>query len=137
MGRAVAYMRARLGHPVSVAELAREARLSPYHFLRVFTVEVGRTPHRHLVKLRIGEAKRLLAQDHTVTEAALRCGFSSTAHFSAVFLRETGMRPSRWAGYGLRPTAQYTSSGAWTDPGAGRHCEVGTTPGASTSRPSK
>jgi hypothetical protein len=36
---------------------------------------------------------------------------------------------------GLRPTAQYTSSAAGSVPGSGRHSEVDTTPGSSSSRP--
>ena len=94
--RAVVFMRARLERQVTVAELAGLAGLSPYHFLRVFKRATGHTPHRYLTLLRIGEAKRLLEGGSTVTQAAQRCGFYSTAHLSAVFLRETGVRPSRW-----------------------------------------
>ena len=90
-------MRKRLGHPMTVSELAREALLSPYHFLRVFKTEMGHTPYRHLTMLRMDEAKRLLERGETVTRTAERCGYSNTAYFSAAFLRETGVRPSRWA----------------------------------------
>lgn len=96
VGRAVAYMRERLGHRVTLPELASQAWLSPYHFLRVFKREVGRTPYRYLTMLRMHEAKRLLSQGETVTAVAMRCGYSSTAHFSATFRKETGLRPSRW-----------------------------------------
>ena len=72
------------------------ARLSPYHFLRVFTQATGHTPHRYLILLRVAEVKRLLERGVTVTRAAQRCGFYSTAHLSSVFVRETGVRPSRW-----------------------------------------
>ncbi len=89
-------MRDQLGRPVTVTELADVARLSPYHFLRVFKRATGHTPHRYLILLRIAEVKRLLEGGVTVTRAAQQCGFYSTAHLSAVFLRETGVRPSRW-----------------------------------------
>ncbi|MFI6995971.1 helix-turn-helix domain-containing protein [Nocardia sp. NPDC050175] len=94
--RAVAHMRDQLARPVTVAELAGVAQYSPYHFLRMFKRATGYTPHRYLTLLRIVEAKRLLERGVTVTQAARWCGFSSTAHLSAVFLRETGVRPSRW-----------------------------------------
>ncbi|MDT8912272.1 AraC family transcriptional regulator [Amycolatopsis sp. PS_44_ISF1] len=94
---AVAYLRDRLAHPVTVTELAGAVRLSPYHFVRVFKRATGHTPHRYLVLLRIAEAKRLLEDGATVTRTAQQCGFYSAAHLSAVFLRETGVRPSRWA----------------------------------------
>jgi AraC family transcriptional regulator len=94
--RALAYMQDQMGRPVTVAELAGVAWLSPYHFLRVFKRATGHTPHRYLMLLRINEVKRLLECGITVAEAAGRCGFCSTAHLSSVFLRETGVRPSGW-----------------------------------------
>jgi AraC family transcriptional regulator len=94
--RAVAYLRNQLERPVTVAELAGVAGFSPYHFLRVFKRATGHTPHRYLTLLRIAEVKRLLERGVTVTQAAQRCGFYSTAHLSAAFLRETGVRPSHW-----------------------------------------
>ncbi|MDP9794681.1 AraC family transcriptional regulator [Catenuloplanes nepalensis] len=94
--RAVALMRERLDRPPAVAELAAAAGLSPYHFLRVFTRATGLTPHRYLMRLRIGEARRLLDRGVSVAETADRCGFSSPAHLSAAFLREVGVRPSRY-----------------------------------------
>ena len=81
---------------MTVSELAGQALLSPYHFLRVFKRETGRTPYRYLTMLRMREAKRLLAQGQTVTAVAARCGYSSAGHFSAAFRKETGVRPSRW-----------------------------------------
>jgi AraC-like DNA-binding protein len=94
--RAVGYMREHLRQPVTVAELAAVAGFSPYHFLRLFRRATGHTPHRYLILLRIAEVTRLLERGVTVAQAARQCGFSSTAHLSAVFLRETGVRPSRW-----------------------------------------
>ncbi|BCJ49872.1 AraC family transcriptional regulator [Actinoplanes sp. NBRC 14428] len=93
---ALAYLRENLGRPVTLAEVAATVRLSPFHFLRVFKQSTGRTPHRYLIELRIEEAKRLLGRGLTVTETAGRCGFSSPAHLSTAFLRETGVRPSRF-----------------------------------------
>jgi AraC family transcriptional regulator len=92
----LAYMHARLDQPLTVAELAGVALLSQYHFLRVFKRATGDTPHHYLVRLRVEEAKRLLHEGITVTEAARRCGFSSPAHLSAAFMRETGVRPSHY-----------------------------------------
>ena len=111
-----------VGGEVSVAELAGVARLSTYHFLRVFKQAIGHTPHRYLTVLRIAEVKRLLERGVTVAQAARQCGFSSPAHLPTVFLQETGVRPSRW-----RPPASDHSS---TDHSltererGGRHCVV-------------
>ncbi|MDG4782446.1 AraC family transcriptional regulator [Micromonospora sp. WMMD961] len=108
VGRAVAYMRERLGHPLTVPELAGQALLSPYHFLRVVKRQTGRTPYRYLTMLRMREAKRLLGAGETVTAVAARCGYSSTAHFSAAFRRRPGCGPPAGSGVevaGRRPDA--------------------------------
>ncbi|AEW99611.1 helix-turn-helix domain-containing protein [Streptantibioticus cattleyicolor] len=95
VGAAIALMRDRLAEPVTLADLAAEAHLSPYHFLRVFKATTGQTPHRFLTRLRIEAAQRLLVNgDLTVAEIARRCGFGSPGALSASFLRHTGMRPS-------------------------------------------
>ncbi|MEG8179891.1 helix-turn-helix transcriptional regulator [Nocardia terpenica] len=94
--RAVVYMQDQMQRTVTLAELAGVARLSPYHFLRMFKRATGHTPHRYLTLLRIAEVKRLLERGATVVAAAQLCGFYSAAHLSAVFVRETGVRPSRW-----------------------------------------
>ena len=101
-------MTERLGEPLTVTDLAAEVRLSPYHFLRTFRRAVGETPHRRLVRMRLAEAKRLLESGATVADTARRCGFSSSSHFSAVFLREIGMRPSQWV---FSPAASYRPTG--------------------------
>lgn len=93
---AIAFMRDRLGEPLRLADIADAVSLSSYHFLRVFKQATGTTPGRYLIRLRIEEAKRLLDRGLTVGEVARRCGFAGSAHLSAVFLRETGLRPSAY-----------------------------------------
>ncbi|WP_306204628.1 helix-turn-helix domain-containing protein [Actinoplanes sp. RD1] len=94
--KAVALMRERLADPLTLADLAAAAYLSPYHFVRVFKQATGETPGRHLTRLRVREAARLLDAGHTVTAVARRCGFSSPSHLSTAFLREFGVRPSHY-----------------------------------------
>lgn len=93
--RAIAVMRERLDEPLTVAEIAAEAHLSAYHFIRVFRGATGETPHRFLTRLRIERARRLLSgSDLTVAQIAVRCGFASPGALSAAFLGEVGVRPS-------------------------------------------
>jgi AraC family transcriptional regulator len=94
--KAIALMREQLDQPLTLADLAAAAWLSPYHFLRVFKQATGETPARYRTRLRVREAARLLDAGRTVSEAAVCCGFSSPAHLSSAFLRETGMRPSQY-----------------------------------------
>jgi AraC family transcriptional regulator len=89
------YIRARLAEPISLDDLCRVAGLSKRHFLRAFRESLGTTPHRHVLNLRIEQAKRrLLGSDDDLTAIALTSGFSHSQHFSTAFRRATGMTPS-------------------------------------------
>lgn len=94
---AVALMRERTADPLTVADLAAEARLSTYHFIRVFREATGETPHRYLTRLRVAQARRLLTgTGDSLDRIAARCGFSSAGSLSAAFLRHVGVRPSAY-----------------------------------------
>lgn len=91
---AIEFMRASLSLPVSLADIAGSAGLSPYHFLRVFRSVTGMPPFRFLTRMRIDAARRHLQDgDLSVTEIAALCGFRSASQFSTAFRRETGMAP--------------------------------------------
>lgn len=95
--RARAFLRENLHRPLSLAEVAAEAGLSRYHFLRVFRRQIGETPHRYLTRLRIERAQDELTRGWaTVSEIAGRCGFASPAHFSTAFRCQTGYAPSAY-----------------------------------------
>jgi AraC-like DNA-binding protein len=81
--------------PLTVPRLAREAGVSPCHFVRLFHGAFGQTPHRYLTDVRIERARRMLAADEaSVTDVCLEVGFSSLGSFSALFSRRVGMPPS-------------------------------------------
>ena len=90
-------MRDNLQRPLTLAEIAQAADLSPYHFARVFKAQQGRTPFRHLVELRVREAGRYLEKGTLpISEIAYLCGFSSHAALSATFVRLMGVTPSAY-----------------------------------------
>ena len=93
-------MRHTYGRPISLPEVAAQANLSPYHFLRVYKRAYGETPHEFLTRLRIERAKTLLARgSHNVTEACFEVGFSSLGSFSALFNHRVGLSPSEYRSY--------------------------------------
>src|SRR5215218_11226587 len=51
------FMRHAYGRPVSLPDVAAQANLSPYHFLRVHKQAYGETPHEFLTRLRLERAK--------------------------------------------------------------------------------
>jgi AraC family transcriptional regulator len=95
--RVTDYAQAHLDEALTITMLAAVAGLSPRHFARAFTREVGETPRRWLLKRRIDKAKRCLADsDETLAQIAYACGFAAQSHFSRAFRRMTGESPRRW-----------------------------------------
>jgi len=85
---------ARLDKGVSINELAREAGLSPSYFMRAFRRAVGRPAHQYILTLRLERAYRLLEQSGaSLSDIALRTGFSDQAHFTRLFKRQFGVTP--------------------------------------------
>jgi AraC family transcriptional regulator len=92
-----AHIEEHLSEQVSLATLARLARLSTFHFCRAFKQSFGVPPHRYLTNRRVERAKLMLAErKHSVTEIGLAVGFSETSSFTAVFRKITGQTPSRY-----------------------------------------
>src|SRR5262245_47365977 len=80
---------------VTIRDAAREAAMSPYHFIRRFHAMFGETPHQVRIQARIDRAKTLLAlSDYSVTDVCLEVGFSSLGSFSDLFARRVGVPPS-------------------------------------------
>lgn len=95
--RARVFLRENLHRPVSLAEVAAEAGMSRYHFLRVFRRQTGVTPLRYLTRLRIEQAGDELTRGAgTISEIAYRYGFANPAHFSTAFRRQTGLSPTAY-----------------------------------------
>ena len=83
--------------PLSIAEVAREAAMSPFHFIRRFESVFGTTPHQFRIQSRLERAKHLLAlSDYSVTDVCMEVGFSSLGSFSALFARRFGKPPSAY-----------------------------------------
>lgn len=97
LGAVIGYMREHLGSPVGLEDLAREAHLSKYHFLRLFTARAGVTPQRYLTDLRLERAAELLAAgEHGVTSVAALCGYASTSRFTVLFRQRHGVTPGQF-----------------------------------------
>ncbi|HYF75032.1 MAG TPA: AraC family transcriptional regulator [Candidatus Nitrosocosmicus sp.] len=81
----------------SSEEIARIANLSPYHFIRLFKQETGKTPYEFLTGIKIEKAKNLLKNnEHTITEIGRLCGFTSHSHFTSTFRKKTGVSPKEY-----------------------------------------
>ena len=90
------YIAAHQATRLRLEDIARQAGLSPFHFLRLFRDAFDVTPHEHLTRLRIERAKALLARDASVTETCFAVGYESLGSFSALFARRLGRSPLRY-----------------------------------------
>ena len=94
---ALVHAQTNLDAPLSAAELAATVDRSPSHFARRFVTATGESPRRHVERLRLERAARLLVtRDATVLEIALDCGYASHETFTRAFVRRFGRAPSRW-----------------------------------------
>ncbi len=94
IGRAIQCANDNVRAAVSVEEMSLAAGMSPFHFSRVFKTITGISPHQYLVQKRIEHSMKLLvASGRPIAHIALECGFSSQAHFSAMFRARVGFSP--------------------------------------------
>lgn len=77
----------------SLDELAREANMSKFHFLRAFREVYGDTPRGLLSEIRLARSRELLARGKSVTEACLEVGCASLGSFSTAFHARFGESP--------------------------------------------
>ncbi len=85
---------ARYFDPLTVADLARAAGLSPAHFSREFRCTFREAPHQYLLTRRLERAAALLRNmDRTVTEICFAVGLVSVGSFTATFRRVYGVAP--------------------------------------------
>jgi len=91
------WARHRLDQPLTVAQLAREARMSPRTFARRFRETVGASPLRWLVQERVRLAQELLeTTDEPVERIARRAGFGTAANLRQHFGRVTSVSPQTY-----------------------------------------
>ena len=96
--RVMDHVERHLDEPLALADLARVACFSPFHFHRVFTACTGETLYQFVLRLRLERAANQLAQlpDKSITAIALDCGFGSSAAFARAFRAGFGTSASAW-----------------------------------------
>jgi AraC-like DNA-binding protein len=80
--------------PCTLDQMAHDAGLSPYHFLRTFERLTGVTPHQYVLRARLREAAlQLVSRTDKILDVALQCGFGDLSNFNRAFRAEFGVSP--------------------------------------------
>src|SRR5450830_816412 len=92
----VKLMDANLEEPLELDQLAVYAGRSRRQLERLFKEQLGTTPQRYYMELRVTEARRLLQHTElSQVEVLVACGFVSPSHFSKCYSAYFGYRPSK------------------------------------------
>lgn len=94
---AIQHMRAHLGEPLRVRDVAQACGVGVTSFTRSFRQATGVTPHRYLRKARIERSCELLRTTGLcIREVAEAVGFRGQGHFCSAFVAERGLTPSAY-----------------------------------------
>jgi AraC-like DNA-binding protein len=90
------YIDGHLDADLTLAALGRRFFMNPSNLSRLFKKEIGSNIHEFIIFKRISQAKKLLGDGCSVTEACSRCGFNDYANFLRMFKRKVGVSPGRY-----------------------------------------
>ena len=96
---AVHFIKTSYGTDLTIERIARTAKMSKYHFIRMFRAFTGATPLQYVNRVRISVASELLrsGQDLNVNQIAERVGYATGNYFIKVFHKMTGQTPRQYA----------------------------------------
>lgn len=102
------YIRENFRQDISLQEVSSRLRVSTDYLGKAFKKLTGESPLRHIIKLRIAEAKRLLLVDppiniHSIGEMV---GYSDPFYFSRIFKTYVGVYPSEFRGSRGQPATE-------------------------------
>ena len=93
----ITFINESFAEPITLQELASRANLSLFYFTRIFTKEIGMTPHQYLIATRLNSAKFLLiSTTMSVKEIAYKTGFTSESSFCSTFKKWEHTTPSQY-----------------------------------------
>jgi AraC-like DNA-binding protein len=81
---------------MSIEQMAEQAGINKYSFIRRYAGRYGLTPHADIINMRIQRSILLFETDMDLTTIALECGFSDQSHFINQFKLYSGLRPQEY-----------------------------------------
>jgi AraC family transcriptional regulator of adaptative response/methylated-DNA-[protein]-cysteine methyltransferase len=102
------YIETNLEEPLTLADLGRQAGLSPQHLQRTFKRVTGISPRQYADACRLGRLKSRLRQRRTVTMALYEAGYGSSSRLYERASSQLGMTPATYQHGGRSMEIRYT-----------------------------
>ena len=110
VARLCRYLADHLDRTVTLADLARVAKSSPFTVQRKFTRVMGISPRTYQAQLRAADMRHsLAAPGASVTAAIYQAGYSSSSRFYEQAAGDLGMSPARFRDGGANETIRFTT----------------------------
>ena len=90
----ITYLKQHYSEKISLDDIESYAKISRYHLSREFKRITEQTIFGYLNLIRCKEAKRMIKAGHSVSEAALSCGFENMSYFTRTYKKIIGEIPS-------------------------------------------
>lgn len=91
------YIQEHIQEELRIDDLAKQALMSTYHFIRVFKKHTGMSPHEYIINYRLRIAKSLLIQTNmSINDICYESGFTSESVFCASFKKNVGVSPTTY-----------------------------------------
>ncbi len=92
----IRYLNEHSEEAITLQDLSGHFYMNPDYISRIFKKHIHTTVGSYITLQKIARAQQLLQEGYTVTQAQLMTGYSSYAHFSRTFKRQTGMPPGAY-----------------------------------------
>lgn len=111
VARLCRYLAAHRDRAVTLADLARIAKSSPFTIQRKFTRVLGVSPREYQAQLRASEVRRSLSEPGaSVTDSIYQAGYGSSSRFYEQAAGSLGMSPTRFRERGLNETIRFATA---------------------------
>jgi AraC-like DNA-binding protein len=97
INNATQYIRENYNKPLDIDQLAQQAKLSKYYFIKLFKEFMHVAPYEYVINYRINEAKKYLRMtQRKVSQVSDSVGFNDECNFIRTFKRVTGLTPLQY-----------------------------------------
>jgi len=94
---AIQYIDEHISSDIFIGDIAKIAKLSKFHFCRIFKKIIGMSPMRFVIFMRIQKAKDLLRTNNlTISKVSTEVGFNDISNFNRYFKQFTKVTPSAY-----------------------------------------